>query len=88
MGDHDTPMICRFQDGDRQCIQRAIVHYEYCIRHILLDETAPYKRCQGITKSNSDEDPSVRCTNPIHINRPENLCSTHLILLGRRTRRN
>ncbi|TKR64420.1 hypothetical protein L596_024953 [Steinernema carpocapsae] len=82
--DQAQSVFCCFVDDNKECKQRAILKYQYCIRHILLDVTAPYKRCQHERKPKSKKDVPVKCTNAIHVSKNEDFCSTHLIMLGRR----
>ncbi|XP_005107541.1 KAT8 regulatory NSL complex subunit 2 isoform X2 [Aplysia californica] len=41
--------FCKY--SHRECMQNCIEGYDYCLRHILEDKTAPFKQCAFITKS-------------------------------------
>ncbi|CAD5229150.1 unnamed protein product [Bursaphelenchus okinawaensis] len=70
-------IVCEFEEeGKPQCKQRAILSYRYCIRHILNDLEAPYKRCEFIIRN------KIQCTNAIKKDLNSIYCSTHLIKRG------
>jgi len=51
--------------------------YEFCIKHILEDPSAPFVQCEQIsTKTNR------RCTNPVSVNDPTKCCGPHKLMLG------
>ncbi|VDN24698.1 unnamed protein product [Gongylonema pulchrum] len=75
--------FCEFSDPEKgQCRQRAIIEYRYCIRHILLDPTAPYIQCQHARKPKSRHDTNLRCTNAIRKDENRSFCKTHMIMNG------
>jgi len=41
--------FCKY--NPRECMQTAVEGYDYCLRHILEDKTAPFKQCTYVTKS-------------------------------------
>uniref|UniRef100_A0A7E4VNS5 NSL complex protein NSL2 n=1 Tax=Panagrellus redivivus TaxID=6233 RepID=A0A7E4VNS5_PANRE len=80
-----TSCSCNFVDPEKKtaCKQRSILRYKFCIRHILSDETAPYKRCQyRKVANNKPDDPGKECTNAIPKEATEIYCTTHLIMMG------
>lgn len=49
-------LLCNYQH--RPCMQNRLTGYDYCIRHILEDKTAPFKQCSYIYPKNGK-----RCSN-------------------------
>ena len=54
----DRKPLCSF--SGKICNQRRLNHYGFCVRHILEDPTAPFKRCAYVAKSSRQT-----CTQPI-----------------------
>jgi len=50
--------LCSF--SGKLCNQRRLNNYGFCVRHILEDTTAPFKRCAYVAKSSRQT-----CTQPI-----------------------
>jgi hypothetical protein len=54
----DQKPLCSF--SGKICNQRRLNHFGFCVRHILEDPTAPFKRCAYVAKSSRQT-----CTQPI-----------------------
>uniref|UniRef100_A0A5S6PZA9 Potential DNA-binding domain-containing protein n=1 Tax=Trichuris muris TaxID=70415 RepID=A0A5S6PZA9_TRIMR len=70
---------CHYVGGKKPCRQRSINGYQFCIRHILMDKTAPYRACAYVRSQNGKE---VRCSNAIFQSQQERYCTTHLVQMG------
>lgn len=72
----DGKPLCTF--SEKLCQQHRMEGYGYCIRHILEDRTAPFSRCQFVSKQTSKQ-----CTNAVPIQQEDNrYCSAHKRMLG------
>ncbi|XP_052004693.1 INO80 complex subunit D-like [Xyrauchen texanus] len=71
----DNKPLCSY--SPKLCKQRRLNGYAFCIRHVLEDKTAPFKRCEYVAKYNSQ-----RCTNPIPKAEERRYCNSHLQVLG------
>ena len=54
----DQKPLCSF--SGKVCNQRRLNNYGFCVRHILEDPEAPFKRCAYVAKSSRQT-----CTQPI-----------------------
>ncbi|KFD51500.1 hypothetical protein M513_07550 [Trichuris suis] len=70
---------CHYVGGKKPCRQRSINGYQFCIRHILMDKSAPYRACAYVKSQNGKE---VRCNNAIFQSQQERYCTTHLVQMG------
>lgn len=62
--------LCRY--SYRECMQNSVEGYNFCLRHILEDKTAPFKQCSYITKSGR------RCSiAALKLERKDGLCMDH-----------
>ncbi|XP_053409010.1 uncharacterized protein LOC123560746 isoform X2 [Mercenaria mercenaria] len=71
----DQKPLCSF--SGKICNQRRLNHYGFCVRHILEDPTAPFKRCGYVAKSSRQT-----CTQPIPKNEEREYCNNHMQVLG------
>ncbi|XP_060075914.1 INO80 complex subunit D-like [Ylistrum balloti] len=71
----DKKPLCSF--SSKVCNQHRLNGYAFCVRHILEDPTAPFKRCAYMAKSSKQN-----CTQaiPEHEDRP--YCNNHMQVLG------
>lgn len=64
-------LLCNY--SHRICMQNRLEGYEYCLKHILEDKTAPYKQCNYIYPKNGK-----RCTNAASkLERKDGCCRIH-----------
>ncbi|XP_055957258.1 arp2/3 complex-activating protein rickA [Patella vulgata] len=71
----DNKPLCSF--STKVCNQRRLNGYAFCVRHILEDFTAPFKRCGYVAKSSNQ-----MCTQPIPKNEERIYCNNHMQVLG------
>ncbi|XP_066522127.1 INO80 complex subunit D-B isoform X2 [Hoplias malabaricus] len=71
----DHKPLCSY--SPKLCKQRRLNGYAFCIRHVLEDQTAPFKQCEYVAKYNSQ-----RCTTPIPKTQDRKYCNSHLQVMG------
>lgn len=71
----DQKPLCSF--SGKVCNQRRLNKYGFCVRHILEDHNAPFKRCAYVAKSSRQT-----CTQPIPKNEEREYCNNHMQVLG------
>ncbi|XP_052414948.1 INO80 complex subunit D-B [Carassius gibelio] len=71
----DRKPLCSY--SPKLCKQRRLNGYAFCIRHVLEDQTAPFRQCEYVAKYNSQ-----RCTNPIPKAHDRKYCNSHLQVMG------
>lgn len=71
----DGKLLCSY--SDKICMQRRLNGYAFCIRHILQDKNAPFKRCQYVARYNG-----IQCTNAVPISENRLYCNSHMQVLG------
>ncbi|KAL5010417.1 hypothetical protein ScPMuIL_012722 [Solemya velum] len=71
----DQKPLCSF--SSKICNQRRLNGYAFCVRHILEDTTAPFKRCAYVAKSSKQT-----CTQPIPQHEERVYCNNHMQVLG------
>lgn len=71
----DQKPLCSF--SGKVCNQRRLNKYGFCVRHILEDPEAPFKRCAYVAKSSKQT-----CTQPIPRNEERQYCNNHMQVLG------
>ncbi|XP_071101596.1 INO80 complex subunit D-like isoform X2 [Haliotis cracherodii] len=71
----DNKPLCSF--SAKLCNQRRLNGYAFCVRHILEDPTAPFKRCAYVAKSSNQ-----MCTQPIPKHEERLYCNNHMQVLG------
>ncbi|CAG5130891.1 unnamed protein product [Candidula unifasciata] len=71
----DSKLLCSF--SGKLCNQRRLNGYGFCVRHILEDPTAPFKRCAYVAKSSNQ-----MCTQAIPKHEERRYCNNHMQVLG------
>ncbi len=72
----DKKKLCSF--GGCVCTQRPMRGYDFCVKHILQDTSAPFKQCDFISKQTDK-----RCGNPVPTNQEDTrYCNAHKQMLG------
>ncbi|XP_059145382.1 INO80 complex subunit D-like [Physella acuta] len=71
----DSKLLCSF--SGKLCNQRRLNGYGFCIRHILEDPNAPFKRCAYVAKSSNQ-----MCTQAIPKHEERRYCNNHMQVLG------
>ncbi|XP_051567659.1 INO80 complex subunit D-B-like [Myxocyprinus asiaticus] len=71
----DHKPLCSY--SPKLCKQRRLNGYAFCIRHVLEDQSAPFRQCEYVAKYNSQ-----RCTNPIPKAHDRKYCNSHLQVMG------
>ncbi|KAJ8035973.1 INO80 complex subunit D-B [Holothuria leucospilota] len=71
----DNKLLCSF--SAKQCKQRRINGFGFCIRHVLEDKSAPFRQCAFVAKYNR-----LQCTNAIPISEQREYCNSHMQVLG------
>ncbi|KAK6970397.1 hypothetical protein BgiMline_026049 [Biomphalaria glabrata] len=71
----DSKLLCSF--SGKLCNQRRLNGYGFCIRHILEDPSAPFKRCAYVAKSSNQ-----MCTQAIPKHEERRYCNNHMQVLG------
>jgi len=75
----DGKPLCAFGGGEGNCTQRRMKGYEFCVKHILQDPTAPFKKCEY----NNDNPSGKKCNNPVKIDQDDaRYCQAHKQKLG------
>lgn len=76
----DNKPLCSF--SRKLCNQRRLNGYGFCVRHILEDPTAPFRRCAYVAKSSQQ-----MCTQAIPYGEQRQYCNNHMQVLGMLPRR-
>ncbi|XP_041371810.1 INO80 complex subunit D-like [Gigantopelta aegis] len=71
----DNKPLCSF--SSKQCNQRRLNGFGFCVRHILEDPTAPFRRCAYVAKSSNQ-----MCTQAIPKHEERRYCNNHMQVLG------
>ncbi|CAG2246622.1 INO80D [Mytilus edulis] len=71
----DKKPLCSF--STKVCNQHRLNGYAFCVRHILEDPTAPFRRCSYVAKSSGQ-----KCTQAIPKHEDREYCNNHMQVLG------
>ncbi|XP_062565996.1 INO80 complex subunit D-like [Saccostrea cucullata] len=71
----DHKPLCSF--SAKICNQHRLNGYGFCVRHILEDPTAPFRRCAYVAKSSKQ-----MCTQAIPLHEKREYCNNHMQVLG------
>lgn len=71
----DKKPLCSF--SSKVCNQHRLNGYAFCVRHILEDPTAPFRRCSYVAKSSKQT-----CTQAIPKHEDREYCNNHMQVLG------
>lgn len=71
----DHKPLCSF--SAKVCNQHRLNGYGFCVRHILEDPTAPFRRCAYVAKSSKQ-----MCTQAIPLHEKREYCNNHMQVLG------